>query len=75
MQENTSNEQHTWDIYGWEDDGWVELGSTFNEEEDARRILTKWEDEAQEAENPPFRYFALMRSDAEIFPPDPTVPY
>lgn len=73
MQENTNDEQYTWDIYGWEDGGWCELGSTFDEEEEARHVLEKWKDQAQEEEDPPFRYFALMRSNDQVFPPDPTL--
>ena len=65
--------QHSWTLLGWENGSWYELGSDFNEEDDAIRALAKARDQADLDDDPAFEYFALMRDDEEAYPPDPTL--
>lgn len=61
----------TWTLLAWDKDSWIETSNSYLSEEDALDALRSAESRAEQDDDAPFHRFAIMRDDADTFPPAP----
>lgn len=68
--QNTKNDS-TWTLLAWDKDSWIEVSDSYLSEEDALDALRSADRRAEQDDDAPFHHFAIMRDDADAFPPAP----